>query len=40
VNKNSGDPHYAPMPGKDDVIRSGDFVLIDLWAKLARPRAF
>jgi Xaa-Pro aminopeptidase len=39
VNKNSGDPHYAPMPGKDDVIRSGDFVLIDLWAKLARPRA-
>jgi Xaa-Pro aminopeptidase len=39
VNKNSGDPHYAPMPGKDEAIRSGDFVLIDLWAKLARPRA-
>ena len=39
VNQNSGDPHYSPMPGKDGVIRSGDFVLIDLWAKLAKPRA-
>lgn len=36
VNAHSGDPHYdtgdAPM-------REGDFVLIDLWAKLDKPRA-
>jgi Xaa-Pro aminopeptidase len=27
------------MPGPDGVIREGDFVLIDLWGKLDRPRA-
>lgn len=35
----SGDPHYGPVAGKDAVIREGDFVLIDLWAKLNQPRA-
>jgi Xaa-Pro aminopeptidase len=35
----SGDPHYASGPGSDAAIRAGDFVLIDLWAKLDRPRA-
>jgi Xaa-Pro dipeptidase len=35
----SGDPHYAPGAGSDAPIRRGDFVLIDLWAKLDRPRA-
>jgi Xaa-Pro aminopeptidase len=35
----SGDPHYAPGPGSDAAIREGDFVLIDLWAKVDRPRA-
>jgi Xaa-Pro aminopeptidase len=39
VGPHSGDPHYAPGPGSDAAIREGDFVLIDLWAKLARPRA-
>jgi Xaa-Pro aminopeptidase len=39
VGPHSGDPHYAPGPGSDAPIRSGDFVLIDLWAKLDRPRA-
>ncbi len=34
----SGDPHYSPGPNSDGVIREGDFVLIDLWAKLNRPR--
>lgn len=39
VNANSGDPHYEPKPGEDSVIRLGDFVLIDQWAKVDEPRA-
>src|SRR5262249_13889918 len=39
VGPHSGDPHYAPGPGSDADIRTGDFVLIDLWAKLNRPSA-
>jgi len=39
VGPHSGDPHYAPGPATDAPIREGDFVLIDLWAKCARPRA-
>ncbi len=35
----SGDPHYAPGPGSDAAIGKGDFVLIDLWAKLDKPGA-
>ncbi|MDE0101056.1 MAG: M24 family metallopeptidase [Bryobacterales bacterium] len=34
VNANSGDPHYGPSPASSRPIREGDFVLIDLWAKL------
>jgi Xaa-Pro dipeptidase len=36
VNANSGDPHYETGSAP---IRAGDFVLVDLWAKLDRPRA-
>ncbi|RLS80272.1 MAG: M24 family metallopeptidase, partial [Planctomycetota bacterium] len=36
VNANSGDPHYETGTAP---IRPGDFVLIDLWAKLDQPRA-
>jgi Xaa-Pro aminopeptidase len=39
VGPHSGDPHYAPGPETDAPIREGDFVLIDLWAKVDRPRA-
>jgi Xaa-Pro dipeptidase len=39
VGPHSGDPHYEPVAGKDAVIGAGDFVLIDLWAKLDRPRS-
>ncbi|HKI19401.1 MAG TPA: M24 family metallopeptidase [Isosphaeraceae bacterium] len=39
VNAHSGDPHYEPVVGRDATIGQGDFVLIDLWAKLDRPRA-
>lgn len=38
VGPHSGDPHYSPQPGNDSEIRAGDFVLVDLWAKLDRPR--
>jgi Xaa-Pro aminopeptidase len=39
VNAHSGDPHYATTPQTDTAMREGDFVLIDLWAKLDKPRA-
>lgn len=35
----SGDPHYAPSSATDARIEKGDFVLIDLWAKLDIPRS-
>jgi Xaa-Pro aminopeptidase len=39
ANAHSGDPHFAPGPEHDTAIKRGDFVLIDLWAKLDKPRA-
>lgn len=36
VNAHSGDPHYETGTTP---IREGDFVLVDLWAKLDKPRA-
>jgi Xaa-Pro aminopeptidase len=38
-NEHSGLPHYETGDGEDTLIREGDFVLVDLWAKLDRPRA-
>ncbi|HEX5131323.1 MAG TPA: M24 family metallopeptidase [Candidatus Krumholzibacteria bacterium] len=38
VGPHSGDPHYEPVPTQDSQIREGDFILIDLWAKMDRPR--
>jgi Xaa-Pro dipeptidase len=35
VGPNSADSHYEPTPASSKPIRSGDFVLIDIWAKLA-----
>lgn len=35
----SGDPHYDTGPATDQPIGPGSFVLIDLWAKLDRPRS-
>ncbi|MES2392270.1 MAG: M24 family metallopeptidase [Acidobacteriota bacterium] len=32
---NSADSHYEPTPFNARTIRSGDFILIDIWAKLA-----
>lgn len=36
---NSALPHYETGDGEDTRIREGDFVLVDLWAKLNQPRA-
>jgi Xaa-Pro dipeptidase len=38
-NAHAGMPHYETGTGRDTVIREGDLVLIDLWAKMDRPRA-
>jgi Xaa-Pro dipeptidase len=34
VNAHSGDPHYAPTEESSSQIRKGDFLLIDLWARV------
>ena len=39
VGPNGGNPHYETGTGADTTIRAGSFVLIDLWAKMNRPRA-
>jgi Xaa-Pro aminopeptidase len=36
VGPNSGDPHYETG---DAPLREGDFVLVDLWAKMDKPRS-
>ena len=37
VNAHASDPHYEPQPQGSAPIRAGDFVLIDMWAKLNTP---
>jgi Xaa-Pro dipeptidase len=39
VNAHSADPHYCPSKINAAQIRSGDFILIDLWCKQKKPRA-
>ncbi len=39
VGAHAGDPHYETNPATDAPIRRGDFVLVDLWAKVDHPRA-
>lgn len=39
ANANAANPHYEPSESKSSPIKSGDFVLIDLWAKLKQPDA-
>ena len=39
VGPHSGDPHFDTSPATDMPIQKGSYVLIDLWAKLDRPRA-
>ena len=37
VNENSSDSHYEPSAEGSRPIRSGDFVLVDIWARKDRP---
>ena len=39
VNGHAGDPHYEPAPEGSSVIRRGDWLLIDLWAREPAPEA-
>ena len=39
VGPHSGDPHYETTPASNAAIMRGSFVLIDLWAKLDKPRS-
>lgn len=39
VGPHSGDPHYETTTKSNSPIGKGDFVLIDLWAKLDKPRS-
>jgi Xaa-Pro aminopeptidase len=39
VGPHSGDPHFDTSPATDLPIERGSFVLIDLWAKMDRPRS-
>jgi Xaa-Pro aminopeptidase len=39
VGPHSGDPHFDTAVATDMPIERGSFVLIDLWAKMDRPRA-
>ena len=34
VNAHSGDPHYEPSSATSAPIKQGDFVLLDIWAKV------
>ena len=39
TNAHASDPHYEPASQGSSVIRSGDWLLIDLWAKEVNPEA-
>jgi Xaa-Pro aminopeptidase len=39
VGPHSGDPHFDTGPATDAPVERGSFVLIDLWAKMDRPRS-
>jgi Xaa-Pro dipeptidase len=39
VNGHAGNPHYEPTPKTNSPVHPGDFVLIDMWAKLDRAEA-
>jgi len=37
VGPHSGDPHYSPQKGQDAEIKAGEFILLDMWAKMDVP---
>ncbi len=38
-NEHSGDPHFQPGPENNRPVEKGDWVLLDMWAKLKKPGA-
>ena len=38
-NEHSGDPHFQPGPENSRPVEKGDWVLLDMWAKLKKPGA-
>jgi Xaa-Pro aminopeptidase len=39
AQENAGNPHYAPSPKRERVLRANELLLLDLWGKLADPGA-
>ena len=39
VNANSANPHYTPPASGSSLIERGDFVLLDMWARLNEPNS-
>lgn len=39
IGVNSANPHYAPSPDNNGVIKKGETVLIDMWAKSSKPNS-
>ncbi|HWF12251.1 MAG TPA: M24 family metallopeptidase [Candidatus Acidoferrales bacterium] len=39
VGAHSGNPHYEPMAQGSAIIRRGDFLLLDIWAKTQTPNS-
>lgn len=39
INGNAADPHYCPSQEKSEIVKKGDFILIDLWCKKSLPYA-
>ena len=39
AGESSANPHYEPTSARSRPIRNGDFLLIDIWGKLAQPNA-
>lgn len=39
VNANCSNPHYEPGSSDSSAIEAGDWVLLDMWAKLRKPHA-
>ncbi|MBZ5694733.1 MAG: Xaa-Pro peptidase family protein [Acidobacteriia bacterium] len=37
VQPNNGNPHYEPKAGTSSLIRAGDLLLLDIWARCDRP---
>lgn len=39
VNANSANPHYQPTAEQSAVIKRGDVLLVDMWAKMTKPNS-